>query len=128
MIRQKTRVELAKDQLVHAEAIEAYSQIIGFKLVGKLMKEGSEAYEHFRAYLNKHGLELSGDNILTLGAKPEEARGQGYIGQDTIFAIKGTLLEKLCDRYSPLESPKHHQFPELRDYQPTQQHSSAAVH
>jgi len=114
MIRQITRVELIKDELARAQALEDYSKIVGFKLIGKLMKEGSEAYEHFRAYLNKHGLELSGEYICPLGAKPEEARGQGYIGQDTIFAIKGTLLEKLCDRYGPLESPKHNQFPELK--------------
>lgn len=127
MIRQKTGVELAKNELAQAEAIENYSRIVGFKLSGKL-REYSETYEHFRAYLNQHGLELSGDNIRPLGAKPEEAKGQGYIGQDTIFAIKGTLLEKLCDRYNPLESPKHNQFPELKDYQPTEQHSSAAGH
>lgn len=114
MIRQITRVQLAEEQLARAEAIENYSRIVGFKLIGKLMKEGSEAYEHFRAYLNKQGLELSGDNICPRGARAEEARGQGYIGQDTIFAIKGTLLEKLCDRYSPIESPKHNQFPELK--------------
>ena len=128
MIRQITRVELIKDKLARAEALEEYSKIVEFKLTRKLMKEGSEEYEHFRAYLNKHGLELSGENIYPFGAKPEEARGQGYIGRDTIFAIKGTLLERLCDRYNPLKSPKHNQFPELRNYQLTQQNSSAARH
>ena len=114
MIRQITRVELIKDELARAQALEDYSKIVGFKLTGKLMKEGSEAYEHFRAYLHKHSLDLSGEYICPLGAKPEEARGQGYIGRDTIFVLKGTCLERLCDRYNPLKSPKHHQFPELK--------------
>jgi len=132
MKRQKTRVELLKEELARAQALEAYGGFFEFQLSKNPIKENSSAYNHFRDYLNQQGLELSGDSIRPLGTSPEEGRGQGYLGANYVIVMRGTLLEKLSRRYNPPNfNPKHGQCDEINaayEHGKPAQHSSAAGH